>query len=985
MVSGAIQVFPGILAGFENDGNMVLAGDTLVGTLDWENVDDDPDFLEIIDDTLDTGVAGKEQEPELWACNLGGNSPPKANILRAYVNQRMEGGDTFVDLAWVRENDNGQGNTHVNFEFNQVSAADPPPTTAPCAKTNRVDGDLLITYDMTPVQDVNQIVIEARTWNSATGEWEAFNGFTVDDIKAAVNSDAIPDLVADPNGGVIVNARRFGEASINLTEVLEDDDPEVECFGFGQVNVRSRSSGETFNSNLQDRLPSAPVNLTNCGQIVINKVTDPAGSTQEFDFDVEDGNGDPITDSPFTATDAANATTGFIAPGTYSVDEIVPDGWTLEDGAFCDDGDGGNDIDPADITLVAGQTITCTFTNSLDRGTLQVVKDIVPGSVDPDPGVFDLFIEADQVADDAGDGQGNDAIEVTAGDYTVSEQAGTDTNLDDYSSSITCRVGTDIVAGPTAGTTIEAPVGDDEDVVCTITNTRETGRLTVVKDIQGDSGDDSFDLLIGTDTVVDNGGDGASFSDTVNTGTYTVSEAAGDNTNLDDYTSSISCVDAQDVEVASDDDTDVDVTVGTDQAIVCTITNVRETGRLTVVKDIQGDSGDDSFDLLIGTDTVVDNGGDGASFSDTVNTGTYTVSEAAGDNTVLADYTSSIECRNAADEVVASGAGTSLDVTVGTDQAIVCTIVNSRDTGRLTVIKQLEPANDPGLFNLLIDGAVEAANVGDEGTTGAHVLNSGVHTVAEAAGDNTDLADYTSSLECVDASDAVVPSTNGEVTINEGDAIVCTFTNVAVPKQGTIIVKKVADEYDTGKEFPFSSNFDGDANDGTDFTLKAGDQQAFVLDAGTYSVKELVPTGWDLVSAICSDQSPANAINLAAEETVTCVFTNKKSTYDQYPGDDDFDFDTPFDDAGDPGTPAPNGDTAGTNDQVGTQQPAAPAPVVENSTTSQPQPDPAAPVALDQLPRTGHGLDRVTMVGGMMLILGGLSVYLGRRRRANQA
>jgi LPXTG-motif cell wall-anchored protein len=206
---------------------------------------------------------------------------------------------------------------------------------------------------------------------------------------------------------------------------------------------------------------------------------------------------------------------------------------------------------------------------------------------------------------------------------------------------------------------------------------------------------------------------------------------------------------------------------------------------------------------------------------------------------------------------------------------------------------------------------------------------------------------------------------------------------VAVPKQGTIIVKKVADEYDTDKEFPFSSNFDGLPNDGADFTLEAGATQEFVLDAGIYSVNELVPAGWNLVSAVCSDQSPVNAIVLAAEETVTCIFTNEKNSYDQYPGDPDFDFDTPFDDAGDPGTPAPTGDTAGTV-QTGTQQPAAPAPVVENNVTTS-QPNPAEPVVLDQLPRTGQGLDRITMLGGMMLILGGLTVIFSRRRKAHKA
>jgi hypothetical protein len=43
---------------------------------------------------------------------------------------------------------------------------------------------------------------------------------------------------------------------------------------------------------------------------------------------------------------------------------------------------------------------------------------------------------------------------------------------------------------------------------------------------------------------------------------------------------------------------------------------------------------------------------------------------------------------------------------------------------------------------------------------------------------------------------------------------------------------------------------------------------------GVYSVVESVPAGWGLVSAVCSDASPADAIAVGPGETVTCAFTN---------------------------------------------------------------------------------------------------------------
>jgi uncharacterized repeat protein (TIGR01451 family) len=48
------------------------------------------------------------------------------------------------------------------------------------------------------------------------------------------------------------------------------------------------------------------------------------------------------------------------------------------------------------------------------------------------------------------------------------------------------------------------------------------------------------------------------------------------------------------------------------------------------------------------------------------------------------------------------------------------------------------------------------------------------------------------------------------------------------------------------------------------------------LQPGNYSIEEIVPPGWDLTSAVCSDGSPVNAIDLGPGENVTVTFTNTK-------------------------------------------------------------------------------------------------------------
>ena len=93
------------------------------------------------------------------------------------------------------------------------------------------------------------------------------------------------------------------------------------------------------------------------GKIIVDKVTDPSGHLQEFEFV-------PSWDiNTFFLADADTPyDSGPLLPGTYSVSEIVPAGWTLTN-AECDDGS-----DPNDIGLDPGETVIVTFTDTLELG-----------------------------------------------------------------------------------------------------------------------------------------------------------------------------------------------------------------------------------------------------------------------------------------------------------------------------------------------------------------------------------------------------------------------------------------------------------------------------------------------------------------------------------------------------------------------------------------------------------------------------------------
>ena len=143
--------------------------------------------------------------------------------------------------------------------------------------------------------------------------------------------------------------------------------------------------------------------------------------------------------------------------------------------------------------------------------------------------------------------------------------------------------------------------------------------------------------------------------------------------------------------------------------------------QLRVVKALSpvGDPG--RFNLQIDGITRAPDVGDGGNTGLlTVDPGTRPVGETAGTSTSLGDYTSAIACKDndGAGATVASGSGAALNVPVTIGAQIACTITNTRQTGQLRVVKNLAPAGDTGRFNLQIDGATRAANVGNGGNTG---------------------------------------------------------------------------------------------------------------------------------------------------------------------------------------------------------------------------------------------------------------------------
>jgi uncharacterized repeat protein (TIGR01451 family) len=111
---------------------------------------------------------------------------------------------------------------------------------------------------------------------------------------------------------------------------------------------------------------------TQRGQIVIQKVTDPAGTADSFPFTLVGGPSD--IDESFSLVGGGVHESGFVKPGSgYSARENVPSDWT-QTSAICDDGS-----DPSDIDVSPNEVVTCTFTNTAKPNGISLDKKVNGG------------------------------------------------------------------------------------------------------------------------------------------------------------------------------------------------------------------------------------------------------------------------------------------------------------------------------------------------------------------------------------------------------------------------------------------------------------------------------------------------------------------------------------------------------------------------------------------------------------------------------
>jgi hypothetical protein len=482
--------------------------------------------------------------------------------------------------------------------------------------------------------------------------------------------------------------------------------------------------------------------------------------------------------------------------GSYSVDEGAHDGYDKTLSAYCSG------------TIALGQTRTCTITNDDKAAHLIVIKNVINDNCgNKAAGDFTTTISGVSTANPSAPGAeapGVDNTLTTVGSYSVDEGAHVG-----YDKSLSADCSGIIALGETK--------------TCTITNDDAAAHLIVIKHVINDSGGtkvaSDFTTTITGVATANPSAPGAEAPGVDNTltsvGSYSVDEGAHVG-----YYKTLSA--------------DCSGTIALGETKTCTITNNDIAPKLIVIKHVINDNGGtataSNFTMTVddpGTNPPSFPGAESPGTQVTVDPGAYSVSE-TGPSGYSASF--SADCTG----------------TLAIGETKTCTVTNDDISPTLKVIKDLQPDDDTGHFNLRIDGvtAGTGGNVGDNGTTGFVPVNAGNHTVSETAVSPTTLSDYDTTIggDC---------AANGTVSLALAQNKTCTITN---KKKGMAkVVKTVAGHAPaSGQSFTFELRQGASiSSDGTTLESKLTDASGNInfttkLVAGnTYQVCEQVFPGWN--------------------------------------------------------------------------------------------------------------------------------------------
>jgi Prealbumin-like fold domain len=380
-----------------NDGNLIV---NTTGNHDWANAPNRVRGDDLPSGTNDNsfGQGSKEDDPNVTVVT-GSIPPQKSDLTRFYVASEFVSNANYLYLAWERSNVLGSAN--MDFELNQK--AQPNLTTTGPKSLVRTAGDILITFDF---GGSGNPTLGLLKWVTTGASSQCFSSNSLPcwgnrvNLTAAGFADGAVNstTVTDPIANVGLPAGTFGEAAVNLTAAGVF--PAGTCEALGSAFLKSRSSA-SFPAEVKDFVAPQPVNISNCGTINIIKHTNPRGENQNFSYTStipnpasgsttpecsldsspssftlnDDAGVDPA--SPIIAGTANTEHCANVPAGTYTVTEGADPANFAFQSLACTASGGGSFTTSgkvATINIVPDAVVTCTYTNQLQTGAIQVTK-----------------------------------------------------------------------------------------------------------------------------------------------------------------------------------------------------------------------------------------------------------------------------------------------------------------------------------------------------------------------------------------------------------------------------------------------------------------------------------------------------------------------------------------------------------------------------------------------------------------------------------
>ncbi len=298
-----------------DDVDPIMSGNTLTYTITATNAGDATANSVVVTDTFPTGFTATTVTPSQGSCSS--NSP-----LSCELGSLTSGGSATVTVVGTVSGCSALSNTaNVTTTSTEMHGTNPGNTDNSATQTTQVTcgGNIIVDKVTVPSGDTQSFTFVT----TGTG----YTGFSLTDAGAPNNQSLSAGTYSVSENSV----SGWVQTSATCTDGTTTMSP----------TSITLASGATVTCTFTN---------TKNGTLIVDKVTNPTGDTTSFSISAT-GSGTITGGGAGTVTDATNKSYT-VAPGTYSVTETVPSGWT-QDSNTC-----------SNVTVAAGETKTCTITNT---------------------------------------------------------------------------------------------------------------------------------------------------------------------------------------------------------------------------------------------------------------------------------------------------------------------------------------------------------------------------------------------------------------------------------------------------------------------------------------------------------------------------------------------------------------------------------------------------------------------------------------------